>query len=159
MIVAGGLILNSILPVLPWLHDVFAKTLLWIGKMPGQMWDAITADYSVPGWLALIVGLFALTGFLLLCIAFLILTTPKHKPKPAYRKYTEDIIDGLRWRWSWDGSKISHLWCFCLSCDAQLVVGDNLIGVALICERCPSDGSLHHDGPFGHELLARLCTK
>ena len=62
---------------------------------------------------------------------------------PVYREYTEDMFHGAKWRWSWDGNKISNLWCFCPSCDAQLVYNDGYENMYaktdFICERCSSN--------------------
>ena len=66
-------------------------------------------------------------------------------PEPAYRNYTEDMLYGAKWRWSWAGGQILELWCFCPCCDAQLIYREDRFPAKtdFICERCPPDGSDH----------------
>lgn len=69
-------------------------------------------------WLAL-TSLRARSGgshFRLISIAF-----GKAPPAPAYLSYVEDVVFGARWRWSWRGGEIEHLWVFCIACQGELV--------------------------------------
>ena len=133
--VVGGLILSAIPQLRGFLIEAMSRA--WAGVI--WVWAALISDYSVPGWAFLIIGLFGLVGLAvglaLLCAVLL----PQNEP--AYRNYTEAMLYGARWRWSWNGKEISDLWCFCPSCDAQLVYSEGFTKTDFICERCPPDGA------------------
>ena len=135
--VIGGLILSAILM----LSGFFIEAISWGWAGVIWLWGGLESDYSLPGWAFLIFGLLALIG-LVVVVAFLY-DIFRSKEEPAYRKYTEDMLNGAKWRWSWNGDKISNLWCFCPSCDAQLVYHDNYenmhANTDFICERCSSN--------------------
>lgn len=109
----------------------------WILAGATWVWVALLSPYSMPGWAFLIIGLFALVGFVVLCVIFLFQIKPENEP--AYRSYIEDMLCGAKWRWSWNGNEISNLWCFCPSCDAQLIPKEHYESTDFICERCPPD--------------------
>lgn len=135
--VVGGLILSAI----PKLRSFFieALSIAWGGVF--WLWTALISNYSLPGWALLIIGLFAFAG--LVIVVVLLYGVIRPQKEPAYRSYTEDMFHGAKWRWSWNGNKISHLWCFCPSCDAQLVYNENYDDMYektnFICERCSSN--------------------
>lgn len=135
--VVGGLILSVILHFLGFL----AEAMSWIWAGVTWIWVALLSPYSMPGWAFLIIGLFALVGLLLLCVIFWFQIKPENEP--AYRNYTQDMLYGAKWRWSWIGSEISNLWCFCPSCDAQLIYRESYGETDFICERCSPDRSDH----------------
>ena len=128
--VVGGLILSA-LSAIPQSRGFFLKAMSWVWSGIIGIWSAIVSHYSVPGWALLIIGLFALASF----VRLLAVLRPQNEP--AYRKYTEDMIDGTKWHWSWDGDKIVNLWCFCPSCDAELIPNKFFDETHFICERCP----------------------
>ena len=135
--VVGGLILSAI----PSLRGFFVEMMsrVWTGVI--WVWAALISDYSVPGWVLLITGLFALAGLVLLYVVL------RPQNEPTDRNYTEDMLYGAkwRWRWSWIGKGILDLWCFCPICDAELVVYDESFRETnFICEHCPSDIADHH---------------
>ena len=140
--VAGGLILAAILSLVPQLRDFFVKAMLWAWRIVTWVWAALFANYSAPGWAFLILGSFALVGLALLCV--ILWFQIKSEIGPASRNYTEDMLYGAKWRWSWDGDEISNLWCFCPRCDAQLVYSDGYTETSFICERCPPNGADRH---------------
>ncbi len=135
--VAGGLILSA-LSAIPQSRGFFLKAISWVWAGIIWIWSAIVSHYSVPGWVLLIIGLFALAG-LVVGLAWL-LEVLRIQNEPVHEKYTEDMIDGTKWRWSWNSNGISNLWCFCPSCDAQLVYHEDCTRTLFICERCPPDG-------------------
>lgn len=137
--VVGGLILAAILSLVPQLRDFFVKTMLWAWRIVTWVWAALIANYSAPGWVFLILGSFALVGLVLLCV--ILWFQIKSELEPEYRNYTEDMLYGAKWRWSWTGNRISDLWCFCPRCDAQLVYSDSYTETSFICEQCPPDGA------------------
>lgn len=141
--VAGGLILSFI----PSLRSFFIETMLWAWVGPVWIWTTLVSNYPVPGWTLLIVGSFALVGLANICVGLW------PESEPAYRNYTEDMLYGAKWRWSWVGNDISNLCCFCPKCDAQLVsqlvYSENSDGTLFICEQCPPDGAYGHHPPYG----------
>ena len=128
--VAGGLILSA-LSAIPQSRGFFLKAISWVWVGIIGIWSAIVSHYSVPGWVLLIIGLFALVGLAWLLVVLRI------QNEPAHQKYTEDMIDGAKWRWSWNGNKIVNLWCFCPNCDAELIPNKFFDETHFICERCP----------------------
>ena len=77
------------------------------------------------------------------------------KSEPEYMNYTEDMLYGAKWRWSWVGGRISNLWCFCPICDAQLVYAEGFGETNFICERCPS-GEPDHLYPSHGRVVATV---
>ena len=141
--VLGGLILYAILRS----DDLFTQVGSWAWSGVSWIWTTLQSSHSVPAWAILVVGLLALLGLaiVLLVIGALIMNRSKgsNENPPPFRRYTEDVLDGLRWRWRWIGNRIDDLWCYCLVCDAQLVYREDILdGMDLICENCPADGSL-----------------
>ncbi len=141
--VVGGLILSAI----PQSRGFLVEAMSWAWAGVSWIWAALISHYSIPGWVFLIVGLFALVGLVQLCVVL----WPQNEP--AYRSYTEDMLYGAKWRWSWTGRQISNLWCFCPRCDAELVYSSAhsfpAEKTAFICERCPPDGADHFPRPYG----------
>ena len=136
--VVGGLILAGILR----LTGLFAKVVSGIWSGVSWLWGMLQSSHSMPGWVILVLGLLALFG---LTIIGLLLEQLLHGKKetagPTFQKYTEDMLDAVRWRWRWVDNQITDLWCFCPICDAQLVPEGNFTRTRFICERCPSDGT------------------
>ena len=135
--VVGGLILSAI----PQSRGFLVEAMSWAWAGISWVWTALISHYSIPGWAFLIIGLFALVGLVRLYVVL----WPQNEPEPAYRSYTEDMLHGAKWRWSWTGGQISNLWCFCPRCDAQLVPGEDYFDgkTNFVCERCPPDGPGH----------------
>lgn len=134
--VAGGLIVAIITET----RELFMVPLIWAWDAVLSVWGMLQSFHQVPGWVILLVVIPALFGLFVLGVLLKDIVLDKHL-RP-YRKYTEDMIDGVRWRWRWAGNKISNLWCYCPKCDAQLVYSEGLVETSFICERCPTDGSL-----------------
>ena len=132
--VVGGLILSAILPKS---RGFLVEAMSWTWAGVSWIWAALISHYLIPGWALLIIGLLALAGLVQLCVVL----WPQNEP--AYKNYTEDMLYGAKWRWSWNGSQISNLWCFCPRCDAQLVYGEDYFHkeTDFVCERCPPDGT------------------
>ena len=132
--VAGGLIVSAIPPSRGFLLEAMSRA--WTGVI--WVWVALISGYSLPGWVLLIIGLFALVGL----VSLYVVLRPQNEP--AYRNYTEDMLYGAKWRWEWTGNNISGLWCFCPSCDAQLVYSESFAKTDFICERCSPVGEDRH---------------
>lgn len=134
--VVGGLILSAIPP----LRNI-SKMLSWVWAVVVWVWDLLISHYPLPGWLIIIVGLYVLRCLIVgLRRGY---EASQVQDEPAYWSYTEDVLDGVKWRWSWHNNAISNLWCFCSGCDAQLVYSAEYGVTSLICERCPPDGIDH----------------
>ena len=146
--VIGGTIVAvvdaAILPVILNWPSLVAKTASW--AWTGVSWAAgmLVSSHPMPGWTIVGMGLLALLG--LIVLGNMLKRNPQTTSAPPFLKYTEDIIDGAKWRWRWSGNKIANLCCFCPSCDAQLVYADSFDSTHFICERCPSDGTF---SPYG----------
>ena len=139
--VVGGLILSAIPSLRGFLVEVMSRA--WTGAI--WVWTALISDYSVPGWVLLITGLFTLVGLVVGLVLLCVVLRPQNEP--ADRNYTEDMLYGAkwRWRWSWIGKDILDLWCFCPICDAELVVyGEGFTTTNFACERCPPDRANRH---------------
>lgn len=136
--VVGGLILSAILYTIPYLRSLSLRFLLWVRSGFLWVWNAVTSSYSAPGWLLLLVGLLALLGVMRVLVAL------RPENEPTFKKYTEDMIYGAKWRWCWAGGRVSNLWCYCPTCDATLVYDDSscrsyssrVSKTDFICERC-----------------------
>ena len=131
--VVGGLILSSI----PQSRGFLLEVMSWAWAGVSWIWVALISHYSIPGWVFLIVGLFALVGLVQPCVVLW------RQNEPTYRNYTEDMLYGAKWRWSWSGGQISNLWCFCPRCDAQLIYDVDYLHAKtdFICEQCSPDES------------------
>ena len=126
----------------------------WIWSGLHWIWNAILASYSMPGWILIILFLFAFVGVIKIYLAFRFHKKSKEeyksytggKSEREYKSYIVDIIYGVKWRWSWKGNEmeISDILCFCLICDAQLVLMNSFdseydfipSGTDIICEHC-----------------------
>ena len=136
--VVGGLILSTIPSLRGFLVEAMSQA--WAGVI--WVWAALNSDYSVRGWVFLIIGLFALVGLVVGLILLYVVLRPQDEP--AHRNYTEDMLYGAKWRWSWNGNELSNLWCFCPGCDAQLVYSESFGETNFICERCSPDRADRH---------------
>ena len=105
----------------------------WLTGGLEWIWDGLTRDYSVAGWV-LLCG--AILFFLVPLVTIGIVRVVGRKP------YVEDMVDGMRWRWRWNSLReMADLWCFCPVCDAQLlrieIMAGSEVHTKLICDRCP----------------------
>ena len=141
--VVGGLIVFGVLNA----TDLFRKAGSWIWDGVSWIFGLLGSSHSIPVWVILVVGSLALFG--LIIIGRLLLRSPQSNSEQPHRNYTEDMLDGARWRWRWIGNGIDNLWCFCPNCDAQLVYSGGISATLFICERCPADGSLAWTGLRG----------
>ena len=139
--VVGGLILSAFL----WLRGFLLEAMSQAWKGVIWVWSGLVSDYSVPGWTLLLVGIFALIALVGLAALFWVF---RFQNEPAHRNYTEDMLYGAKWRWSWDGNEISNLSCFCPVCDSQLVYSESFEKTIFICERCSPNRA---DLPYGSQ--------
>ena len=145
--VIGGIILSLIIRptrgLLAAVASVGAAVFTWA-------WTSLTASYPIPGWVVIIGGIF----FLVALMRFL----RKLVAAAPHLGYTEDMIDGAKWRWSWTDKGISDPVGFCPICDAQLVCMEDDFSSkqAFVCERCPPDQNL--SGPAGFRVVATITA-
>ena len=114
--------------------------------------------FPVPLWITLvliIVGLF--------CLILLIRWSLNPKNAESWNEYRKAMIDGVLWRWGWDGRQIKNLASFCPECDLELRVvhgysnSQHLYGhreeaTFLYCERCPkNENKSIYDYTFYHQ--------
>lgn len=118
--VIASVIAGVFLLVIPALRNYIVKFFLWFWTGVVWCWEALVSSYSLPGWILLIVLLFALIGLVKFYISI-----KGHGEEPEYKSYIEDFIYGAKWRWKWVGNQISNIWCFCPNCDATLVYDDS----------------------------------
>lgn len=131
---------------------LLSEILLWSWGKIVWIWTALESDHLVSGWILLIVGLLAIIGirsiFGRICIYLLSSEEPK---------YTEDTLEGVKWRWRWVNNSISDLSCFCPNCDAVLLPFPShndfgeLESTLLLCEQCPQDKT--HDLPIPGRIV------
>ena len=133
--VIGGVILATILPV----RDLVANAVSLVAAVITWVWTTLTNHYAIPGWIAAIGGLFAIVGLIGVLGRF------QRRDSHPYHHYTEDMIDGAKWRWAWTGDRIADLQCFCPTCDAQLVSVEGYGSTDFVCERCRPETSARRD--------------
>lgn len=135
--VVGGLILT----LLAKLWTPAETALIWLGERLLAFVGLFSSSYSVPGWLLAPLGLLSLVTVARALIGL----RSAASPAAQHASYVEDLLFGARWRWSWVGEQIAQLWCFCPSCDAELVYDDSSVHdifrrdkpkTEFICEHC-----------------------
>ena len=129
----GGLVVAVILQYFGLLPRVFSW--LWEGAL--WVWGMLVSSHPITGWAILVLVLLALSGLIIIGMAVIEILQAKNKP--PFATYTEDMVDGVKWRWAWQGETIVNLRSFCPTCDSQLIYRLRPTGTLLICERCPAD--------------------
>ena len=169
--VLGGLLLAFLLSwVVPSIGNFFLLFWGYIKSGFFFVWSLITSDYSTPGWVFLLLGM--------LSIPTIIRTVQKLK-KPgspqAVNHYFQDNLFGTIWRWAYGYNAFSNLWCFCPSCDNELVfkevysssykgLYDGPNQTEFICERCQTtrakiEGDKNHAlGKVEREIRRKIRT-
>jgi hypothetical protein len=97
-------------------------TLVWLWEHVKLIFRLFTADYSTPGWLLAVLGVVTFLASIRVLAA---LVRGETDSIPAYLAYTTDCLYGAKWRWAWNRQGIANLWCFCPSCDSELVYDDS----------------------------------
>jgi len=116
--------------------------LAWCWTQLKVFFGLFTSDYSAPGWLLTLFGALALVTIVRWGASLL-----RREPErdAAHETYTTDHLYGANWRWTWQGREVQNLWCFCPSCDSELVYDDSSCRDVLreseprtefICEHC-----------------------
>ena len=137
--VVGGVILALIAPPF---RDFVVRAASAVVRVIAWVWRTLSTSHPIPGWVITLGVLFILAG------AFIILAALREvllEDDPR-RRYTEDYIDGAKWRWIWTSKGITGLCGYCPTCDAELVAiieSSFQSSTDFICDRCssPRDGS------------------
>lgn len=138
--VVGGVILAVLGEVWPPVKSAIS----WLWGQVQAFASVFGETYAVPGWALSFLSLLALVTAVRAVIAWRS-TSEVPTTSAPYRTYVEDILFGAKWRWSWSGGDIANLWCFCPTCDGELVYDDSSahqFGIreepqtVFICEHC-----------------------
>ena len=140
VITTGGTVLGGLILLILQLYGLLPR--VFSGVWGGVSWivGTLVSSHSIPGWAVLALGLFALLGTIVLGMK--VIATLRDTQEHRFINYTEAEVDGVIWRWRWEGRNIVELVCFCPRCDTQLVYDEDFFETRYICERCPSDGSV-----------------
>lgn len=127
------------------------KTVLtWCWAQLKVFFSLFSTDYAVPGWILALLGLLA---FLTVLRWGATLRRQVPEDDEPHESYTSDYLYEAKWRWEWHGHDVQNLWCYCPSCDSELVYDDSSCRDVLrlseprtefICEHC------------GHKLVASI---
>lgn len=132
-------------------------------------WHLLTSTLSLPVWLILVGASWIL--FTLYLIAKVILLRAI-EPQP-YTYYFRDEFWGLTWMWTYSGRTIDPPWCYCPSCETQLICvitappfydTTTQPRIAISCERChrtlyEDEGDLHTvQGQIARQIERRIRT-
>lgn len=137
--VLGAVIAGLILKYFTMIYELFIEFLFFIWRIMIWIYVQAVADHSIPGIIIAIMVIFSIFGLVLLFVVMR--NACRVDSGPEFLEYREDMIDGARWRWTWNRNEISNLCAFCPICDAQLVTVNGLGEIYFICERCPPDGN------------------
>lgn len=139
--------------VVGWLSEVWppVKTILTLCWAQLQVFISLFfTDYAAPGWLLALLGFLALLTILRWGAK---LRRRAPEDNALHEAYTTDYFYGAKWRWKWQEHDVQNLWCFCPSCDSELVYNEISSRDVLrmpepktefICEHC------------GHNLVASI---
>ena len=140
------------------LSGLLPKVVSWVWGVASWIVGTLVSSHGIPGWAILTLGLLALFGVITLSMMVIeALRDGQEQPikeQPFFINYTEDEIDGVIWRWKWADGSIADLWCFCPTCDAQLVYAEAFVETSFICERCPTRGRRPRSGGRGRVVTS-----
>ena len=135
----ASIIAGVILLAVPVLRGYAVSFLSWVWS--GVVWcgKALIDSYFLPGWAWLVIFILAFIGLINIFLAI-----KGESEEPEFKSYVEDLIHGVKWRWSWVDNQASNVWCFCPNCDATLVYDDSschsyysdVNKTDFICENC-----------------------
>ena len=117
--VLATIIGGVVLAVLGELWPPAKKAAFWLWDQVEWVGGFFTDSYAIKGWILAPV----LVLSLITVVRFLVGLVPERAP--SYKDYVEDYFYGAKWRWSWLPGGISNLWCYCRSCDSELVYDDS----------------------------------
>ena len=143
----GGLFVSMILIPTGFYREVAS----WLWGGASWVWGTLVSSHPIPGWGILVLVLLGLSGLIIIGMAVIVILRRKKRQPTQHplATYTEDLVDGVRWSWTWLGGTINNLWCYCPTCDAQLVTKSDYFETRFICERCPASGQSGMSGKLG----------
>lgn len=111
--IVSGLVVALISPLVESSLSYAGVSFGWLTTLSKLVVNFLT--YEIPVWqiLTCIVALFA---------ALAIWANTSTPVNPDWINYTSDRIEGVDWRWRWNGKKVTNLVPFCPECSAQLKV-------------------------------------
>ena len=134
--IVSGLVVAMLAGIANFFSSYLLRAALWAWEQIIWIGAALAAKHPTPGWVLLVMGLFALVG-LLACLRLIL----EKWRQPSFKNYTEDMIEGIVWRWQWNidkqakTSRMVNFNCFCSKCDTKLVW--YVLGNCFLCEQCP----------------------
>lgn len=133
--VVGGVFLAALGELWPPLRVM----LFWVWERVLFVVGLLGDSYSLPGWALVVL-------FLLVLISSThAINWIRGSPQVSYSGYVEDMVFGLKWRWTWFNESLVDMWCYCPVCDAELVYDDSAAQsvysmerpkTIFICEHC-----------------------
>ena len=131
---------------------MFPEVRAWTWNTLKWLWRIFAGDYVIPGWLIAVVGLYVLCSLVILAkIAY------DNMSRPPHLKYTEDMIDGIKWDWLWEGNEIKELHPYCQNCYSELLcVTIGALHTSFICTRCEESDKVM---PRGIKAIRNSVTK
>ena len=157
-VIAGVIIFAITTVLIKYVPSFFS----WLGPEIIWYWEALIASYSLPGWVWVVTFIFALIG-----ITTIHLYVRSQNEQPEFKTYIEDVIDGAKWRWSWENENISNkLWCYCPHCDAQLIPSVEVDisfpetnKIVFKCEKCMDSVKASVRGEDTNSAIARIRSE
>lgn len=134
--VVGGILYGMLSSLWP----PFTEFLTLVWSLIKQFGRFLVQDNSVPTWVLILLSVLAMVPL----VSF-VRDIIRRTAALEYLSYTEDKMFGATWRWRWVGNRVSNLWGFCSTCDAELVYDDSSCGFGSYseiaktdfhCERC-----------------------
>ena len=127
--IVSGLIIALVSPLVESALSDYGLPSAWL------TWLSNIVTFEVPVWSILVVGSgYSLWSYLYSDDDFLYFLTEdiqefknRTEEKIDWKDYTVDIIEGVRWRWSWGGNEnkwVTNLKPFCPECDRELDTPD-----------------------------------
>ena len=137
--IAASVVAAGILSFIGWFFGDWGVILVWLKTV----YEFLIYRVSLPIWLLAILISVSSGSLLIFFIAW-----TKSKRKPPWIRYTEDVFDGLRWRWEYSGKNPKHFYPYCPNDDTKFNI-DERAGIFdptttfLICDTCRREW-----GPF-----------
>jgi len=120
--VIGSVLSAAIIGIAPTLFPGgWPAVIKGIGSFFTLVWTWLLKPASLPIWLLIVLGILALCFVGAVAALVFALLRPS-KPEDQHAGYTEDVIEGIRWRWSWGAYGPVGLASFCPDCDYQIIV-------------------------------------
>ena len=110
--VLAGLILQH--------FGLLPRVVSWLWGGASWLVGTLVSSQQIPGWVILVLVLLGLSGVIIIGMAVIVILRRKKK-QPAqhpFATYTKDLVDGIKWRWNWQGGTIVNL--IPIACDPAI---------------------------------------